>query len=674
MLCNISERQSKLAGPLSSGKKLLESDCVTREMAQECTVVADELRMLVDSLTMKPNPISRTLESGRVALMMMSRQQEIKDLRARLIAMDLAVRSNLERALQNDQHSIILHELRAIGHSHLDAGIKYDLKLDEIQNSILELLIQNKKDNANQAARLTSLGTKMASLEKELETCQRQTSAIRSLYFPEIKRRWSQIPGSESMTNNWLFDPSLTSFSSWLDGDGGIYCISGLPGSGKSTLMKHAFDHEETIRALKKWAEPADLCMASFYFWNQGFEMQKSQIGLLQSLLYQILKHLPTLIPQVMINKPDHEIWDFDELKIVFDRIVSLSTLTTRFCFFIDGLDEFNGDEEDISKLLLSITSSADIKICASSRPRSIFDEMLWTTNFMLQMQDFTKPDMQTYVRRRLRENRRFKTLEKASESGIQGLMNQVADQAKGVWLWVYLVTRDLVYAANRRESFAKLQEIVNGFPKDLEAYFTHIISRVKPTFRDEMARIFLITLQEVQPLPLFAFSLLEKEASDPEYAVKADTIPLCDQAVSETDTEWAVRLQNRCSDLLVVDEGCHPIFLLHPVDFLHRTVRDFLRDCYYKQLISELIIEFNPPISLCRMMLFLLKKQPGGDFRKAAARNRLVSLVDELLYYAREAEKLESESSGPETEALHSRLYEETLDTHPRLAADSRS
>lgn len=44
-------------------------------------------------------------------------------------------------------------------------------------------------------------------------------------------------------------------------------------------------------------------------------------------------------------------------------------------------------------------------------------------------------------------------------------------------------------------------------------------------------------------------------------------------------------RIQNRCGDLLVVSDTSHPIFLRSPVDFLYRTVRDFLLDCYYKRL-----------------------------------------------------------------------------------------
>jgi len=33
---------------------------------------------------------------------------------------------------------------------------------------------------------------------------------------------------------------------------------------------------------------------------------------------------------------------------------------------------------------------------------------------------------------------------------------------------------------------------------------------------------MFLITVDELQPLPLYAFSLLEQERQDPDYAIKS--------------------------------------------------------------------------------------------------------------------------------------------------------
>jgi hypothetical protein len=59
-------------------------------------------------------------------------------------------------------------------------------------------------------------------------------------------------------------------------------------------------------------------------------------------------------------------------------------------------------------------------------------------------------------------------------------------------------------------------------------------------------------------------------------------------------------RVQDRCGDLLVVNEGMtsefygeDPTFWDHSVDFLHRTVRDFPRDSYYDQLKALLKHEF---------------------------------------------------------------------------------
>ena len=74
--------------------------------------------------------------------------------------------------------------------------------------------------------------------------------------------------------------------------------------------------------------------------------MQKSQVGIFQSLLYQILKAIPRLIPIVCQERPEHEIWETDELKAVFERIAAQTDLEVRFCFFVDGLDEYNGAEE----------------------------------------------------------------------------------------------------------------------------------------------------------------------------------------------------------------------------------------------------------------------------------------------------------------------------------------
>jgi myo-inositol catabolism protein IolC len=48
---------------------------------------------------------------------------------------------------------------------------------------------------------------------------------------------------------------------------------------------------------LIRWAGDKILITASFYFWNSGTELQKSQVGLLQSILHEALTRQQDLIP-----------------------------------------------------------------------------------------------------------------------------------------------------------------------------------------------------------------------------------------------------------------------------------------------------------------------------------------------------------------------------------------
>lgn len=100
--------------------------------------------------------------------------------------------------------------------------------------------------------------------------------------------------------------------------------------------------------------------------------------------------------------------WDFRELKAVFEKVIPTTEINTRLSFFIGGLEEYDGEEEEISKLLLFISKSPHIKICASSRPRPFFDDTLWSSGFSLKMQDLTKEDMKIYVRNQIYEIPRF--------------------------------------------------------------------------------------------------------------------------------------------------------------------------------------------------------------------------------------------------------------------------
>jgi hypothetical protein len=243
-----------------------------------------------------------------------------------------------------------------------------------------------------------------------------------------------------------------------------------------------------------------------------------------------------------------------DELKAVFERIAAQNDLEVRFCFFIDGLDEYNGAEEDIVEVLKFLSASEAIKVCASTRPRSVYQKFFSNSSRTFDIAKFTKDDMRRHVRLRLSENANFRRLE-TTEFACEDLMERIAELAHGVWLWVFLITRDLEQAVNRDEGVAMLWKIVDQFPPDLKAYFQRIIQSVRPQYLEEMSEIFLITVDELQPLPLYAFSLLEQQRLDNSFAVKTPVQPLFEEHLLDQYPRWKSLIQNRCSDLLVVSE-----------------------------------------------------------------------------------------------------------------------
>ena len=120
-----------------------------------------------------------------------------------------------------------------------------------------------------------------------------------SLSLPALRDRELQIVTSYESTFEWIWQQSHL-FSQWLTGDHGTsFWITGLPGSGKSTLLRYIASNPRTHSSLKQWTGGKNVLLASFYFWESGTAMQRSQEGLLRSLLHQLLVPHPEMIPLI---------------------------------------------------------------------------------------------------------------------------------------------------------------------------------------------------------------------------------------------------------------------------------------------------------------------------------------------------------------------------------------
>ena len=162
--------------------------------------------------------------------------------------------------------------------------------------------------------------------------------------------------------------------------------------------------------------------------------MQKSQQGLFQSILYRILKAEPALIPIVCPDRLSHEEWTIEEITTALRNIEHQAAMDVKFGFFIDGLDEYNGTEGDVIEVLRFLSASKHIKLCASTRTRSMFAESFHWTSYTFDVSKYTKKSMEQHVLQRLYQNEKFQPL-LARDSRCKEISCEIASLAQGVWL-----------------------------------------------------------------------------------------------------------------------------------------------------------------------------------------------------------------------------------------------
>lgn len=231
---------------------------------------------------------------------------------------------------------------------------------------------------------------------------------------------------------------------SWLKHNDQLFWISGRAGSGKSTLMKFLYHHEETKRALSHWAGGQKLILAAYFFFERGSSLQKSREGMLRSILHQLLtvrRDLLSVTFPGLVGVPTEEIqFHMDPLawpelsKHLTRAIKALGE--SKLCLFIDGLDEYrmvdksddypanysnllyqnSGDaswglskwiiegHKEVVLLMLQLTKeSQNIKICFSSRELLVFDNHFERFP-RLRVHELTSADILQYCEGKLQE------------------------------------------------------------------------------------------------------------------------------------------------------------------------------------------------------------------------------------------------------------------------------
>ena len=473
-----------------------------------------------------------------------------------------------------------------------------------------------------------------------------ERTILQSLHFPEMAHRHDRIAEAYSKTFRWIYrdprseDKPWASFTDWLEHDSTLYWITGKAGSGKSTLMKYIYHNERTLKHLAKWSPDNAPLTAAFFFWSSGSSLQMSHDGLLRSLLFQLLKQCPALIPSILPERwevynlfgSDSLSWTQEELTQGFKLLAKEKKHRQKTCVFIDGLDEFDENHSSLIDILKEVSSSSHIKICVSSRPWITFEDAFkHSPNLMLE--NLTYPDIKYFVYSRFNSSPDFTRL-KALEPGFASvLLETIIQKAAGVFLWVNLVVHSLLAGLINADRIVDLQKRLDFLPPDLENLYEKILNDLDPFYFEHASQYFRLVRASPEPPTLLCMFFADEE---PE-SFQTYKAQILDNEEEQLRADvMRRRINSRCKGLLEVSPG-YPkhrhgdsemnwfkgiapsnqkhhssMFSSSPdstVQYLHKTVKDFLESPkVWFQLLEKNANEYNPHLALCRSFVLQLK------------------------------------------------------------------
>ncbi|KIW12619.1 hypothetical protein PV08_09897 [Exophiala spinifera] len=640
-------------------KKPTQAESALREVSEECRKIAAEFQHVLEGISGRPGQSS--FKSFRQAFKIVWHKEGIE---------------TMQRRLDQQRSQLILHLLVVIsGNQKRDIGSLLD-ESQRVEISILQAIRDSNAELKSYLVNHLARERTHASRESAQTLSTQKQNALSivatditsrigvdneeharnlildSLYFQQIEERRLRIHPAHEKTCRWVFNKpdeganTGHNFRTWLEDQlesSGLYWVSGKIGSGKSTLMRFIYEAEETKLAAHVWSKPLPLLTASCFFWLAGTEMQKSRCGLLRSLIHDLLRQAPDLIPIAAPSRwraatlgSNQQSWTNTELETTLLKLLENGNRDYRFCIFVDGLDEFEGDQRchsDLVEFLVKLSSCCGVKLCVSSRRYPVFESGF--EDFpQLRMERLTRKDIEAFVVDQLGEIKEFGTLEAAYPSTCNDVIKEIVEKAQGVFLWVYLVIRSLKQGLIEGDSMAVLVTRLRELPPDLDELYRRILQSIPSHQRHYAAACFQIVLGysglTIPRMSLMTLWFLEEETLD--FAAATPVEPLAKDIIRSRHLMLIRRVEGRCRGLLEVFElGDKDTPAEYSVDYLHRSVRDFLMSRSAQRLLAlHLEFTFDTRRYLCQAFFAQLKmsfppNHPESSDDKSLERSRAV-------------------------------------------------
>ncbi len=349
--------------------------------------------------------------------------------------------------------------------------------------------------------------------------------------------------------------------------------------------------------------------------------------------------------------------WTLSRLQAAFKRLTLLApTLSKRLCFFIDGLDEYEGDHEEMSELFKNISSlpSSHIKICVSSRPWVVFDEAFGAFP-RLRLQNLTRDDIKSYVNDKLEDHHRMRQLAQVEPKHAVELVEEIITKASGVFLWVTIVVKSLLSGLLNRDKIDDLRQRLQELPSELGSLYAHMLSLVEPFYREQSARAFQIYTY-IAPKSEGTVNALEFQiaiSATSQTMMDEPLLPMRKEEMSFRQEELDIYLKSRCAGLLEIhqqqywhsrednknheDENDNYSPLQARVAYLHRTAKDFFASKEARMFFSGAghpLGNFSIQFSINKILTIIIKLKRSLLIEIIDKSPQLIPISDENIWY----------------------------------------
>ncbi|KAL3593178.1 hypothetical protein FPOAC2_07472 [Fusarium poae] len=330
---------------------------------------------------------------------------------------------------------------------------------------------------------------------------------IESLGFEGMHYRQESISPPSDNTLQWLFEnPVYGSWRTSPNPSDRLLFIKGNPGSGKSVLMKEAVrDMQSTSN--EKFAS------ASFFVNARGRPLDHSTIGLLRSLLCQLLPYYFRLVVDssylitsnciqgvLKCIRIEPTEWTEQQLEVLVIEVISdlSSYLRCPSVFiFIDALDELDDAAEskqaELWRRLVFSFRFRHLRVCLSCRN---FPHV--SINGCVQLELPYGQDLHNYIRDRL--DARISPGDNDWKQDLKSLMFFLAQDN---FLWVVLVVDKVLEQYDKGISLKRVKELIHQTPKELQSLYESKIRSLEKNEVSVATRMFQWAIAAARPLRL---------------------------------------------------------------------------------------------------------------------------------------------------------------------------